>query len=105
MKLFNTIVKLAAAVAAVAGIAYLVYKYMDAIKAWLNKLCPCADVELEDDFDIEIEVVEDAPAEETPAEETAEEAPAEEAPAEEPAVEPAAEEDAAPVADEADFEA
>ena len=95
MKLFNTIMKIAAAVAAIAGIAYLVVKYMDAIKAWLNKLCPCCDVELEDDFDVEIEFSEDVPAEEVVEEivvgEVAEEA-------------PVVEEDAAPVADESDFE-
>lgn len=100
MKLFNTIVKLAAAVAAVAGIAYLVYKYMDAIKAWLGKLCPCCEVELEEDFVPEEEiVVEDAPAEEAVEEVIAEE-PVAEAPVEEAPVE-----DTAPVADEADFEA
>lgn len=98
MKLFNTIAKIAAAVVAVAGIAFLVYKYMDAIKAWLSKLCPCSEVELEEDFEVEVPVeetpAEEAPVEEVPAEDTTEAAPAEEAPAEE-----------APVADEADFEA
>ena len=89
MNLYATIGKIVAAVVAIAGIAFLVYKYMDAIKAWMAKLCPCC--ELEEDFEpeIEIEVVEEAPVEEF----MAEEAPAtEEAPAEE-----------APVADEADF--
>ena len=38
---------------AVAGIAFLVVKYMDAIKAWLEKLCPAC--ELEEDFVEEIE--------------------------------------------------
>lgn len=92
MKLFNTIVKVAAAIAAVAGIAFLVYKYMDAIKAWLGKLCPCADVELEEDFVPEDGITEEAPAED----------PVEEVAAEEPAEETA---EATPVADEADFEA
>lgn len=101
MKLFNTIMKLAAAVAAIAGIAYLIVKYMDAIKAWLNKLCPCSDVELEEDFDVEIEFSEDLPAEET-----VEEVIVEEPVVEEPAVEESSvEEVAAPVADESDFEA
>ena len=97
MKLFNTIMKIAAAVAAIAGIAYLVVKYMDAIKAWLNKLCPCSEVELEDDFDIAIEFSEDVPAEE-PVEEVvvAEEV---------PVVEEAPVVDDAPVAEESDFEA
>lgn len=93
MKLFNTIMKIAAAIAAIAGIAYLIVKYMDAIKAWLNKLCPCCDVELEDDFDVEIEFSEE-PAEE-PVEEVVVEAPAAEA----------VEEADAPVAEESDFEA
>lgn len=96
MKLFKSIAKLAAAIVAVAGIAYVVYKYMDAIKAWLSKLCPCAEVELEEDFvpeeEVAAEAAEEAPAEETPAEEV----PAEEAPAAE---------DNAPVAEETDFEA
>jgi hypothetical protein len=96
MKLFNTIMKLAAAIAAIAGIAFLVVKYMDAIKAWLSKLCPCCDVELEDDFDVEVEFV--AEGDEEPVEEViVEEAVAEEA--------PVVEEPEAPVADEADFEA
>ena len=89
MKLFNTFVKLAAAIAAVGAIAYLVVKYFDAIKAWAEKLCPCCKVELE----AEAEAVEEAsPVEEAPAEEAA---PVEEAPAE----------DDAPVAEESDFEA
>ena len=107
MKLYAAIGKIVAAVVAIAGIAFLVYKYMDAIKAWMAKLCPCCEVELEEDFEVEApveEVVEEAPVEEVPAEDTTEEAPAEEAPVEEaPAEEAPAEE--APVADEADFEA
>lgn len=98
MKLFNTIAKVAAAIAAVAGIAFLVYKYMDAIKAWIAKLCPCAEVELEEDFIPEEEITEE-PAEDEAAEEVVEEVIAEE-----PAVEVSVAEDA-PVADEADFEA
>lgn len=99
MKLFNTIAKLAAAIAAVAGIAFLVYKYMDAIKAWAAKLCPCCadEVELEDDFVPEEELSAES-AEEAVEEVIAEEAPVEEAAAEAP-------EEEAPVADEADFEA
>ena len=90
MNLYATIGKIVAAVVAIAGIAFLVYKYMDAIKAWMAKLCPCCEVELEEDFEPEVEA---ESAEEAPVEEVvAEEAPAEEAPAEE-----------APVADEADF--
>lgn len=95
MKLYATIGKIVAAIAAIAGIAFLVYKYMDAIKAWLTQLCPCCEVELEEDFVPEEEIVEEEAAEEAPAEEAEEEAPVEEVPAEE----------AAPVAEEADFEA
>ena len=101
MKLFNTFVKLAAAIAAVGAVAYLVVKYFDAIKAWAEKLCPCCKVELE----AEPEAVEEvAPVEEAPAEEAA---PVEEAPAEEaaPVEETAPAEDDAPVAEESDFEA
>ena len=95
MKLFNTFVKLAAAIAAIGAIAYLVVKYFEAIKAWVEKLCPCCQVELEA---VEEEVpAEEAPAEETPADEISEE----EAPVEEAV--PA--EDDAPVAEESDFEA
>ena len=45
MKLGETIIKLGLAIAAVAGIAFLIVKYMDAIKAWAEKLCPCCRVE------------------------------------------------------------
>jgi len=86
MKLAETIIKLGLAIAAVAGIAYVVVKYMDAIKAWLDKLCPACEVE---------EVEEEAPV----AEEAVEEPVAEEA----PAVEEVVVEDGTPVAEEADF--
>ncbi len=97
MKLYATIGKIVTAIAAVAGIIYLVIKYMDNIKAWLAQVCPCCKTELEEDF-----VVEDAVTEEAPAAEAAPEA---EAPA---AEEPAPAEEAAetaPTAEEADFEA
>lgn len=94
MKTVKALIKLAAAVAAVAGIAYLVVKYFDAIKAWVQKLCPCC--ALEDDFTEEEAPVEEAPVEAAPAEEAAGEAPAEEA---------APADDGVPVADDADFEA
>jgi len=85
MKLGETIIKIGLAIAAVAGIAFLVVKYMDAIKAWVDKLCPAC--ELEED-----EVIEEVAAEET---------------VEEPAAEPAAEEvvveEGTPVAEENDF--
>lgn len=101
MKLAENIIKLGLAIAAVAGIAYLVVKYLDAIKAWLDKLCPACEVEEE--------AVEE-PAEELVEEPAAEEAVAEEAPVEEPAAEEAAPaveevviEEGTPVAEEADF--
>lgn len=93
MKLAENIIKLGLAIAAVAGIAFLVVKYMDAIKAWAEKLCPCCKVE---------EDVEEEAVEETVEEPAAEEAPvAEEA----PAVEEVVVEDGTPVAEETDFEA
>ena len=94
MKLAENIIKLGLAIAAVAGIAYLVVKYMDAIKAWLEKLCPACE--------IEEEAIEEAAAEETVEEPAAEETPAAE---EAPAVEEVVVEEGTPVAEEADFEA
>ena len=97
MKAFNVIVKVLAALAAVAGAVYVVATYGDQIVAWAKKIfaslpkCPCCKEEPK--------AAEEAPAEE-PAEEVPAEAPAEEAPAEEPAAEVAANE---PVAEEADF--
>ena len=93
MKFAETIIKLGLAIAAVAGIAFLVVKYMDAIKAWLEKLCPAC--ELEED------IIEEAVAEETVeevVEEVVEEPAAEPAPAEEIVVE-----EGTPVAEETDF--
>ena len=89
MKLGETIIKLGLAIAAVAGIAFLIVKYMDAIKAWAEKLCPCCRVE--------DEVLE--------AEELVEEPVAEEAVPEAPAVEEVVVEEGTPVAEETDFEA
>lgn len=98
MKAFNVIVKVLAALAAVAGAVYVVATYGDQIVAWAKKIfaslpkCPCCKEEPK--------AVEETAAEEAPTEEPAEEAPVEEAPAEEPAAEVAANE---PVAEEADF--
>lgn len=99
MKLAENIIKIGLAIATVAGIAYLVVKYMDAIKAWLEKLCPACE--------IEEEAIEEAAAEEIAAEPVAEEVPAvEETAAEEtPVVEEVVVEDGTPVAEEDDFEA
>ncbi len=58
MKFASKLIKLAAAAAAVAGIAYLVVRYFDDIKAWLSKFCPCCDYTLEDDFEVEVPMTE-----------------------------------------------
>ena len=92
MKLAETIIKIGVAIAAIAGIAYLVVKYMDAIKAWAEKLCPCC--KIEDEIVDEAEELVEEPA----AEELVEEPAAEEAPAEEIVVE-----EGTPVAEETDF--
>ena len=98
MKAFNTIMKLLAALAAVAGAVYVVATYGDKIVAWAKKLWATLPQCPEAEEPAETEAVEEVPAtEETP---VSEEAPAEEAPAEEPAPQ-IAEND--PVADEADF--
>ena len=98
MKLAENIIKLALAIGAVVGVIFLVTKYMDALKAWFDKLCPAC--ELEEEF------VEDAD-EETAAEEAVEEAVEE--PVEDPAeTAPVVEEEVVieegtPVAEEIDF--
>ena len=91
MKVFTTILKIVAALAAIAGIVYVIATYGDKIVAWAKKLlgkCPCC---CEDDCDDcqcehegcececgcccgEEEAVEVVEAEEAPAEETAPEA-------------------------------
>ena len=90
MKLAENIIKLGLAIAAIAGIAFLIVKYLDAIKAWLEKLCPCCEVEEE--------IVEEVAAEEAIEEPAAEESAAEEVAAEEVVIE-----DGTPVAEETDF--
>ncbi len=93
MKLAEKIIKLALAIGAVAGIIFLIAKYMDAIKAWLDKLCPACE--------LEEEIIEEAVAEESieeAVEETVEE-PAEDA----PVVEEIVIEEGTPVAEETDF--
>lgn len=94
MKLAENIIKLGLAIATVAGIAFLVVKYLDAIKAWLEKLCPACEVEEE--------VVEEA-AEELVEEPAAEEEAVEEAAVEAPAAEEVVIEEGTPVAEETDF--
>ena len=92
MKLAEIIIKIGVAIAAVVGVAFLVLKYMDAIKAWAEKICHCR---VEDEAAEEL--VEEAAAEETA---EAEEVAPEEAPAEEVVAE-----EGTPVAEETDFEA
>ena len=89
MKLAEIIIKIGLAIAAVAGIAFLVVKYMDAIKAWVEKICPCCTIEEEEER-----------VEEPAAEEVTEEPAAEDVPAEEIVVE-----EGTPLAEETDFEA
>ncbi len=109
MKTFNTIMKILAALAAVAGAVYIIATYGDKIVAWAKKLlntCPCQ-CEAEDCADCCCDM-------ECPCEATEEEAEAEEVPAEDPAeevTETATEEpvieatvsESEPVADEHDF--
>jgi len=90
MNSVKTLLKLAAAVAAVAGITYVVYKNIDAITNWLSKLCPCKSAP-------EVEEIIEEPTAEEAVEEVVEEIVAEEAPVEIPEGEP--------VAEESDFEA
>lgn len=111
MKVFNTVMKVVAALAAIAGAVYVVATYGDRIVAWAKRLwtrlpqCPIT-AEPEDIF-------EDAPAAEPTEESTvesaetpaAEEADATEADFAEEAPAPQEEAPSVPVADEADFEA
>ena len=90
MNLAEIIIKIGLAIAAVAGIAYLIVKYMDAIKAWAEKLCPCCRI-ADEVVDEAEEVVEEPAAEEAAAEEAA------------PAVEEIVVEEGTPVAEETDF--
>ena len=90
----KTALKILSALAAIAGVVYVVATYGDKIVEWAKKIlaalpkCDCEVVE------------EEAPVEEAPAEE----APAEEAPIEEAAPVEIVIEGNEPVADEADFE-
>ena len=103
MKTFNTVMKVLAVLAAVAGTIYVIAAFGDKIVAWAKRVIGCCPWDEGMEETEEAQTSEEAPAEETPA---AEEAPAEaqaaeEAPAEEPK---AAAEDNAPVASEEDFE-
>ena len=98
MKLFATIAKILAALAAIAGIVYIIATYGEQIVAWAKKIlaslpkCPCCKEEAAEEEAAEEIVAEEAPAEEEAVEVTIE-VPAEEV----------NETDA--VAEEADFEA
>lgn len=93
----KNVLKILTALAAVAGVVYVIATYGDKIVAWAKKLlaaCPCkCDCEVTKEAPAAEEA---APVEETPA--------AGEAPAEEPAVEEVVIEENEPVAEEADFE-
>ena len=96
MKVFNAVMKIVIALAAVAGAVYVAATYGDKIVAWAKKLlgkCQCC-------CGCDCECDEECCEGECCCEETCECCQAEEAPAEE-----AAAEEAAPVATEADFEA
>ena len=88
MKIFNTVMKILAALAAVAGAIYLVATYGDKIVAWAKKMLNCSCCCGEDDCCCESECCcdeedcccegececcceEEAPVEEAPAEEVA----------------------------------
>lgn len=84
MKVWNTIVKILVALAAIAGAVYVAATYGDKIVAWCKKMlgalpsskcCDCGEGECACDC----ESVEEAPAQEPAAEEVQEAAPAEEA--------------------------
>lgn len=103
MKVANTIIKILTALAAVAGVVYIVATYGEQIVAWCKKTlenlpkCPKCE-EAEEDAEIEVEITVEEPTEEAAEEAAAEEAPA----AEEADFAPEAAE-GEPVADEADF--
>ena len=98
MRVFSTIMKIVAALAAVVCAVYVAATYGDQIVAWAKKTlsslskCPCCKSEKP--------AVEEVPVEEVPTEDV----PAEEAPAEEAPVEEAPAEESVPVADDNDFE-
>lgn len=111
MKVFNVVVKIVIALAAIAGAVYVAATYGDKIVAWAKKLlgkCQCCcdcDCDCECDEECcEGECCCEEKCECCCAEEAAEEVPAEEAPVEEVPAEEAPAEEAENVATEADFE-
>ena len=105
MKALNTIIKILTALAAIAGVVYIIATYGEQIVAWCKKTlasfpkCPCCEEE-EPEVEVEITIEPDAEAAE---EAVAEEVIAEEVSAEEAVEADFVEETAEPVADEADF--
>ena len=95
MKVFTAIVKIAVALAAIAGAAYLLATYGDKLIAWAKKLCGCCGCCEVEEIPAEepVEEVVEAPVEEEPVAEV---------PVEEPTDAPAipAED---PVAEDQDF--
>ena len=96
MKTFNSIMKVLAVLAAVAGTIYVIAAFGDKIVAWAKRVIGCCPW----DEGMEEESAEEPAAPETPAEEPA----AAEEPAEEPAAPETPVESDEPVADEGDFE-
>lgn len=105
MNCFKTVMKILTALAAIAGVIYIIATYGDKIVAWAKKVlenCPCkckceceGECECKCDGNCDCECECECTCE-------AEEAPAEEAPAEE-VIEEVIVEAGEPVADEADF--
>ena len=106
MNAFKTVIKILTALAAIAGVIYIIATYGDKIVAWAKKLlekCPCkcnlSDCKCTCDEEGECECKCDGNCD---CECECEEAPAEEAPAED-SIEEVVVEAGEPVADEADF--
>ena len=103
MNCFKTVMKILTALAAIAGIIYIIATYGDKIVAWAKKMlesCPCKCKvedcgECECDCECKCECGCECQSEEAPAEEAA--------PVEEEVIEEVIVEEGAPVADEADF--
>ena len=103
MNCFKTVMKILTALAAIAGVVYIIATYGDKIIAWAKKLlesCPCkckmdecSVCECDCDCDCKCDC--DCQPDEAPAEEAA--------PAEEEVIEEVVVEEGEPVADEADF--
>ena len=101
MNCFKTVMKILTALAAIAGVVYIIATYGDKIVAWAKKLlesCPCKckmDACSVCECECECKCACECQGEEAPAEEAA--------PAEEEVIEEVVVEEGEPVADEADF--